>query len=149
MNSHHPDGKDDKLSLNDIENEILRKKFKDARLHAAINCASVSCPPLRGEAFVGSRLDAQLDEQMRTFLAMGGAFVDRDTSTIRLSRVFLWYGRDFVVSHRMPTLLPARRRAVINSVASWLSPGDELWARKTRPKVEFADYDWALACSID
>ncbi len=138
---------DERLTLNDIEHGKIRR-FGDPRIHGALVCGSASCPTLRLEPYDGG-VDVQLDEQMRTFLAMGGAFVDRDTSTIRLSRVFLWYGRDFVVSHRMPTLLPARRRAVINSVASWLSPGDELWARKTRPKVEFADYDWALACSID
>ena len=134
------------LSLNDIEHGKIRR-FGDPRIHGALVCGSASCPTLRLEPY-GGDVDVQLDDQMRTFLAMGGASVDREASTIRLSRVFLWYGRDFVMPHRMPTLLPARRRTVANAVASWLSPGDELWVRKTVPKVEFAAYDWALACSI-
>ena len=137
---------EEQLTLNDIEHGKIRR-FGDPRIHGALVCGSASCPTLRLEPY-GSDVDIQLDEQMRTFLTMGGAFVDRDASTIRLSRVFLWYGRDFVVPQRMPTLLPARRRTVINAVASWLSPGDELWVRKTVPKIEFAAYDWALACSI-
>src|SRR5262245_11798649 len=48
--------KGEELSLNDIEHKILRAKFKDARLHAAINCASKSCPPLRAEAFTADKL---------------------------------------------------------------------------------------------
>jgi len=134
------------LTLNDIEHGKIRR-FGDPRIHGALVCGSASCPTLRLEPY-GGDVDVQLDDQMRTFLAMGGASVDREASTIRLSRVFLWYGRDFVMPHRMPTLLPARRRTVANAVASWLSPGDELWVRKTVPKVEFAAYDWALACSI-
>ena len=137
---------EERLTLNDIEHGKIRR-FGDPRIHGALVCGTASCPTLRLEPY-GGGVDIQLDEQMRAFLAMGGAVVDRDASTVRLSRVFLWYGRDFVVPHRMPTMLPARRRTVINAVASWLSPGDELWVRKTRPRVEFASYDWALACSI-
>ncbi|MEO1478576.1 MAG: DUF547 domain-containing protein, partial [Bacteroidota bacterium] len=56
-----PDGDDDDLTLDEIEHEILRPVFRDARVHAAVNCASVSCPPLRAEAYRGKDLDEQLD----------------------------------------------------------------------------------------
>lgn len=107
----------------------------------------MSCPTLRLEPY-GGDVDAQLDGQMRSFLASGGASVDRDAGVLRLSRVFLWYGRDLVAPHRMPTILPARRRAIANAVAAWLPPRDADWVWTARPKISFFDYDWDLACSI-
>jgi hypothetical protein len=136
----------ERLTLNDIEHGKIRR-FGDPRIHAALVCGSVSCPTLRLEPY-GGDVDGQLDDQMRSFLASGGAAVDRDAGTLRLSRVFLWYGRDFVAPHRMPTLLPSRRRKIANAVAPWLPPRDADWVWTTRPKIEFADYDWGLACSI-
>lgn len=78
--------------LNNIEHNILRPVFKDARIHAAVNCASYSCPPLRREAYTAERLNAQLDDQMRQFIA--------DTRRNRLpsgevSEIFKWFKGDF------------------------------------------------------
>ena len=86
MEALHPAGKRGKLSLNDVEHGILRERFKDARLHAAINCASYSCPPLRNEAFTAARLDVQLDEQMRRFVNDPERnVIDTKNKTLRLS----------------------------------------------------------------
>lgn len=137
---------EESLTLNDIEHGKIRR-FKDPRIHAALVCGSVSCPTLRLEPY-GGDVHAQLDDQMRSFLASGGAALDRETGTIRLSRVFLWYGRDLVAPQRMPTILPSRRRSIANAVAAWLPPRDADWVWTTRPKVKFAEYDWGLACSI-
>ena len=134
------------LSLNDIEHGKIRR-FRDPRIHAALVCGSVSCPSLRYEPF-GDNLSVQLDEQMRTFLASGGARVDRDSGTLQLSRVFLWYGGDFVRPGRMPTWIPARRRDLVRSIAQWLPDEDATWVIASSPSVEFAHYDWGLACSI-
>ena len=134
------------LSLNDIEHGKIRR-FGDPRIHAALVCGSVSCPTLRLEPYAGG-VDGQLEDQMRSFLAMGGAAVLRDAGTLRLSRVFLWYGRDLVAPRRMPTLLPARKRSIATAIAPWLTPDDAAWVHMTKPTVEFAPYDWALACSI-
>ena len=137
---------DETLTLNDLEHGKIRR-FGDPRIHAALVCGSVSCPTLRHEPY-GGAVDGQLEDQMRSFLTSGGAVIDRDGKTLRLSRVFLWYGRDFVVPHRMPTLIPARRRSVGSAVARWLTPADARWVHESRPRIEFADYDWSLACSI-
>lgn len=134
------------LTLNDIEHGKIRR-FGDPRIHAALVCGSVSCPTLRPEPY-GGDVDGQLGDQMRSFLASGGAAIDKDAGTLRLSRVFLWYGRDFVVPHRMPTILPSRRRSIADAIAAWLPPRDADWVWTTRPKIEFADYDWGLACSV-
>ncbi len=125
------------LSLDDIEHGKIRR-FGDPRIHGALVCGSVSCPTLRNEPYEGSRIDAQLDDQMRAFLAGGGALVtDR---RVLLSRVFLWYGSDFVRPTHMPTLLPATKRQLLDALEPWLG--------RVSGKVEFQPYDWGLRCSI-
>ncbi len=87
-----------KLSLNDVENEKIRAGFKDPRIHFAINCAARSCPPLRTEAYVGERLDAQLDDQARAFLngRLGARFQrSGDKLTIHVTKIMDWFGDDF------------------------------------------------------
>ena len=66
-----------------------------------------------------------------------------DGGAVMLSRVFLWYGSDFVRPHRMPTLLPASRRRIAKALQPWLPK--EAASAET---VGFQDYDWGLACSV-
>jgi hypothetical protein len=134
------------LSLNDIEHGKIRR-FGDPRIHASLVCGSASCPTLRHEPF-DDAVASQLDDQMRSFLVAGGASVDRDAGTLRLSRVFRWYSGDFVRPGRMPTWFPARRRDLGRSIAQWLPPDDADWVLVSTPDVDFATYDWGLACSI-
>lgn len=138
---------DEALSLDDIEHGKIRR-FGDPRIHAALVCGSVSCPTLRYEPFVGTRLNAQLEDQMRIFLQSGGASLDRSSDTIRLSRIFLWYGRDFTHPHAMPTMVPAMPDRLRDTVAWWLNEEDRAYVWTSAPSVEYLAYDWALACSI-
>lgn len=82
------------LSLDDIEHEILRKVFKDPRVHYAVNCASVGCPNLQKEAFVSARLNAQLDQAAKDYINS-----DRGVRIMRgkvaLSKIYSWFQRDF------------------------------------------------------
>ena len=136
MQSLSPSGKQQKLSLNDIEHEILRPRFKDARVHAAVNCASIGCPPLRNEAFVAERLDEQLDEQVRTWLADArrNRYEAKD-KTLRVSEIFDWFEDDF------------ERDA--GSVAKWIAryaPEQEAtWIRSAKKvRIKHLDYSWKL-----
>lgn len=84
------------LSLNQIEHEIIRKQFNEPRIHWALVCAAYSCPPLRPEAYVGDRLDAQLADQERLVLLTDDPrFVRREPGTLHVTRLFEWYGDDF------------------------------------------------------
>jgi hypothetical protein len=83
-------------TLDQIEHEWLRSRYKDFRIHAAVNCASISCPGLGDKAFTSDDLDQQLDDQMQKWLS--------DTSRNRLdptkhiayvSKIFDWYQDDF------------------------------------------------------
>lgn len=87
---------DRKVSLDEIEKEILLRDYFDPRIHFALNCASESCPPLRAEPFVGDRLEQQLQEQATLFAESGrAARIDKDRKRIAYSEIFKWYADDF------------------------------------------------------
>lgn len=135
LGSLAPDLKKTKLTLNDIEHKILRPVFKDARVHAAVNCASVGCPPLRNEAFVADRLDKQLDDSTKRWLAdtRRNRF-DARKNVVEVSQVFDWFKDDFV------------RDA--NSVHAWIAkyaPLDQAWiAAASKLEIKYLDYSWKL-----
>ena len=135
------------LSLARIEHGKIRR-FRDPRVHGALICGSASCPTLRFEPYYGPKADSQLDDQMRYFLAAGGATLDKSENRLMLSRVFLWYGGDFARPHKMPTWIPASGRAVAASLATWLDSDLASWLVEKRPSVGFQPYDWELACSV-
>lgn len=83
-----------KYSLNEIENEILRPQFKDARIHFAVNCAAKSCPPLLNEAFLPEKLTAQLAAQTKKFVN-NQQFNQFGEGEIIVSKIFDWYAADF------------------------------------------------------
>lgn len=84
---------DGQLTLDDIEHNIIRK-LNEPRIHFAVNCASISCPDLRHEAYRAELLDEQLEDQTRLFLNNEkGLLVENNR--LRLSKIFDWYAEDF------------------------------------------------------
>lgn len=81
-------------TLDAIEHKILRP-MGDPRIHAAINCASLSCPDLRAEPYLAATLDAQLDDQMRIFLRSEKKGLRRDGNALTVSKIFDWFEKDF------------------------------------------------------
>jgi hypothetical protein len=131
------------MSLDGIEHDTIRAPgvFDEPRIHFAVNCASVGCPMLREEAYLGDRLEAQLEEQTRRFLSdrSRNRYVD---GRLEVSRIFDWYRKDFSSGYRG-----------IGSVAQFLGRYPELLAdRGEDRKVVQAgsarivplEYDWAL-----
>jgi len=125
------------LSLDQIEHGRLRgmRGYGEPRVHFAVNCASISCPMLREEAYVGARLDAQLEEQAIRFLS------DRTRNRfepaarrLALSAIFDWYGGDFAGGDVLRFL--ARYEGELGA-----SPGE---LARGRADLEFLDYDWRL-----
>jgi hypothetical protein len=121
------------ISLDEIEHGILRKQG-EPRIHAAIVCASLSCPPLRREPFDPARLDSQLDDAVRRFLASPakGLRLDRERGVVWLSRIFDWFEADFE---------PA---GVLAFVSRYLSDADRAFLEARRPRIRYFDYDWRL-----
>jgi hypothetical protein len=122
------------MSLDFVENGILRKRFREPRIHVALVCAARSCPALRSEAYEGPRLDAQLDDQARSFIAGSpdkNRF-DAAAATAYLSPIFGWYKADFG-----PDLGRFLARYVADApVRALLESG--------RFKVVETAYDWSL-----
>ena len=132
------------VTLDQIEHGILRPEFGDARVHMAVNCASKGCPPLRGEPYTGADLDRQLDEAARRYLASpAGARVSGDR--LLVSRIFEWYGDDFVRQYagmHPGTGRPAER--AIQGFVEKYGPAEAAAAAKAGSAVRFLDYDWSL-----
>lgn len=118
-----------KASLDWIEHEMLRKHYRDARIHYALNCASIGCPMLRTEPYAGPRLEAQLEDQARRFLSDASRNRYRD-GRLEVSRIFDWYKEDF-----------EPRGAYFVRYAGLLG-ADAASAGAAR--ITFLDYDWAL-----
>ncbi|MDJ0765305.1 MAG: DUF547 domain-containing protein [Myxococcota bacterium] len=123
------------LSLGDVENEILRKRFTEPRIHFALVCAAKSCPILISEAYQGQKLNTQLKRQTRQFLNDSSKNrYDAANKTLYLSKIFEWYGKDFVDN--------------VPSVAAYVAPHMSHQAVEDvaagQVNVEFLHYDWAL-----
>jgi hypothetical protein len=83
------------VSLNHIEHEQLRAKWADASVHGCIVCASASCPNLRPEAFCVEKLQAQMEDQMKSWMTNESKGFKMSGSRVELSRIFLWFAKDF------------------------------------------------------
>lgn len=136
------------LSLDQIEQRAL--SFGDARVHFAVVCASVSCPPLRSEPYLGSRLEEQLEEQTLGFLAdhERGAAFDEEGEVLSLSSIFKWYGGDFTGGSDVSAFLA--RGQLVDWVLPYLPAGTREAVAASPPGVRFLDYDWGLnECARD
>ena len=124
------------MSLDHLENKIIRVDYHEPRIHFALVCAARGCPPLRSEPYVGRRLASQLDDQAKQFLAAAGKNrFDAAKDTLWLSPIFKWYKEDFVAS--------------AGSVSAYIKPylPEELrqaLGRSSNPKIRYTNYDWGL-----
>jgi hypothetical protein len=86
----------ERMSLKSLEDDIIRDGFKDPRIHAALNCASIGCPKLPKVAFLPERLDEQLDAEMTKFVnEERNCKIDTAAGTATLSKIFDWFRKDF------------------------------------------------------
>jgi hypothetical protein len=135
-------------TLDQIEHEILRREFDDPRIHFALVCAAMGCPPLRNEPYLGDRLGDQLDDQVRQFLENSEKFrIDRSTNTVYLSKILDWYGEDFSTQSEDSTYFRdhgSEERAVLRFISEYLSPEDRTYLRKGTYRLRYLEYDWSL-----
>jgi hypothetical protein len=126
---------DSRLSLEDIEHEVLRK-MQQPRIHFAIVCASLGCPSLRNEAYTPAKIDQQLENAAKDFFQKPSNFrIDQATNTLAMSSILDWFQEDFGASQ-------ADR---LERIATWLSPEQaKTLSQLSRPSIEYLDYDWNL-----
>ncbi|RME78198.1 MAG: DUF547 domain-containing protein [Planctomycetota bacterium] len=138
----------EKLTLDTIEHKILRKYFHEPRIHMALVCAAMGCPPLRNEPYLPSKLDSQLDDQTKKFLSNNKKFkIDRKEKIVYLSAIFSWFGKDFVEKYGTKTKFKDHsepERAVLNFISSYLSKDDKEFLEKEKYSISYFKYDWSL-----
>lgn len=111
-------------SLNNIEHDILRPTYKDARIHFAVNCAAKSCPPVWNQAWTAKNLNGQLARSAKQFInntkynKVGG-------SEASISKIFEWYAVDF------GDIITYLNKYATTKVAAGTT-------------VTYQDYNWAL-----
>ena len=137
-----------KLTLNEMEHRIIRSKFDEPRIHMALVCAALGCPPLRNEPYSGKNLDFQLDDQARRFIEDGKKFlIDRTKGRVYLSKIFDWYGQDFVERYEREPGFPGHgrtRSAVLNFISGYLDSSDREYLEQEDYRIDYLDYDWSL-----
>jgi len=121
-----------KYSLNQIEHEILRK-MGEPRIHFALVCASVGCPPLLNQAYRAQQLDAQLTATGKKFFANPQNFRAQGNS-LQMSKLFQWYGGDF----------GANQAAQLNALAPFMPRQAQALATSGRASVSYLSYSWEL-----
>lgn len=126
-----------RYTLDQIEHERIRPVYREPRVHFALVCAALGCPPLRSEAYAASTLNAQLDDQGRRFV--GGSptknRVDPNSRTAWLSPIFRWYGEDFGRDTGEMLKYLARFAASDHERTALLSGS---------LRVRWTEYDWTL-----
>jgi hypothetical protein len=120
------------MSLDYVEHEILRPRYKDPRVHFAINCAAKSCPPLQPEPFSGNILDRQLDDSTRSFINDPKSY-RLEGNELYVSRIFKWFSEDF-------------NEDVFGFFLKYANGNlrKELEAKSERTTVKYLQYDWSL-----
>lgn len=122
-------------TLDHLEHRVIRPGYAEPRIHVALVCAANGCPPLRAEPYVGARLDQQLADQARAFLA--DATKNRVVAaerTVYLSPIFDWYRRDFEQASG----------SVLAALAPYWPEGTEAPGPSDGFRIRYTDYDWSL-----
>lgn len=129
------------LTLNDMEHRRVRR-WGDARIHAAVNCASKGCPPLGPDAFTASGLDGQLDHAARRWVSTNA--YEWSGSSLTVNEIFIWYDEDFVIWAERRELPAANHQ---DTVAFLQAFGADFSGHPTvasELSIEALPYDWSL-----
>ncbi len=137
-----------KRTLNQIEHKILRKEFEEPRIHLAIVCASIGCPPLKTEPYYPDSLDMQLASAAGYF-ATTPAYnrIDPETGSAELSSVFDWFGEDFIDKYYDEThfeSLSKKENSVLNFLISQYPENERDALKSAEYNISYLEYDWSL-----
>jgi len=132
-------------SLYYLENSVIRERFLDPRVHFALNCASLGCPKLPSYAFIGDKLNQQLDFETKKFFSEKRNFmINHKQKTIFLSSILKWYEEDFTNWYEQR--YPEQEGSLIKYIALYVDEdqADFLFNQSQDYSLEFVPYDWGL-----
>ncbi len=124
-----------RITLDEMEHQVLRREFSEPRIHMAMVCAAMGCPSLRAEPYTGEELDSQLGDQTKKFLLNPQKFkIDHGKKIVWLSPIFKWFADDF----------EKQERAVLDFIADHLGEKNAGRLKRGDYSVRYLDYDWSL-----
>lgn len=118
------------MTLDHLENKIIRPKFNDARIHFALVCAAKSCPPLKRKAFTEKNVNKMLEKNTKKFVPKATKV---DGNTVTTSQLFNWFADDF----------KNNEGSVANYLAKYLPEHAEL-LKSGKAEIKFSHYNWDL-----
>lgn len=131
-------------SLYYLENNVIRDRFKEPRIHFALNCASRSCPQLPNRPFLPSILNDQLDYETVKFINdKNQVRYDQKENTLFLSSIFKWFKSDFTEWLKEKGF---ENPSLVDYILLFLNEDDAKKVRESekKPSIEFLPYDWGL-----
>ena len=132
-----------KLTLDTIENDIIRTQFNDPRIHFVLNCGAMSCPPLENRAFTGSSLEKRLEKALEKFIS-NEHFFTLSGNQLFLSKIIDWYRSDFSTKNRSTNSNNYEMDPLISYFIPYVEQPIKEQLRRPTLKVQFHDYDWSL-----
>ena len=120
------------LSLDEIEHEIMRPTFKDARVHYSVNCASIGCPNLKATPWRAETLEADLDAAARAFVNHPRGVTAGESGSLKVSSIYTWFKDDF-----------GGDAGVIAHIQKYAGP-DLAKKLSGSPEISGGDYNWSL-----
>ena len=139
---------EDSKTLDNIEHDTLRPNYNEPRIHAIINCASISCPVLKNEPYTGEKLEEHLEEQTRNWInSPHGIKIDRENNTVAISALFDWFGSDWLPDYAIEEgkfAGNAKQRAGLNFISKYVSDEDREYLEAGGYDVRYLNYDWNL-----
>jgi len=146
---HHWVLLDSSRTLNHIEHEIIRKKFDEPLIHFALVCAAKGCPKLPSVAFRGDSLENQLKSVAEAFIRdVSRNRLERESQTLHLSKIFEWYGDDFVSrwsGAAVPdTHMTTVDRSLVGVFQTYGAADDSIFLMSNPVTIRYLEYDWAL-----
>ena len=125
----------EKLTLDSIENEKLRKGFRDPRIHFVIVCASRSCPEIQNKVYLAEKLHVRLNEAARLFIRDNSKNrLDKQSGILHISKIFKWYSSDF----------KDNAGTVVEYIKNYVAENDAVYLSKNKVKRRYLYYDWLL-----
>ncbi len=122
-------------TLDTLEHKILRVNYQRPGIHFALVCAAMGCPPLRGEPYVGDRLDEQFRDQGKQFLAESSKNrLDAENGILYLSPIFKWFREDF----------EKQSGSVLAFIGEYLPMEQRKMLETESFRIRYTDYDWSL-----
>lgn len=131
-------------NLDRLEHELTRgsDRYNDPRIHFAFNCASIGCPAIQKEPFIGKKIDEQLDSATMMFLKDRNRNFFKENK-LSVSKIFDWYEGDFKKGHRGFSSLKDFFGKYAESLTD--NPKElDIIKSKGEYEIEFQDYDWNL-----